>query len=144
MQGLLKKGFNTIRTYFPNLLSVKLLCVGSPVTDSCKIGVCNDYPFDSDMLVALNTTLKNIADREKIILIYPTGYQKSWNDGRPTTANQLGINDVNFFREMCNYAVANLSVDATKIAAKYIDGVLQISLPLIPGKEEVQQRIVVE
>ncbi len=39
------------------------------------------------------------------------------NDGRPTTANQLGINDVNFFRTMCDYAVTNLSVDATKIYA---------------------------
>jgi HSP20 family protein len=33
------------------------------------------------------------------------------------------------------------SVDTAKIAAKYIDGVLQINLPLIPGKEVVQQKI---
>ena len=33
------------------------------------------------------------------------------------------------------------SVDAAKIAAKYTDGVLQISLPVIPGKEVVQQKI---
>jgi len=33
------------------------------------------------------------------------------------------------------------SVDATKIEAKYTDGVLQISLPLIPGKEIVKQEI---
>src|SRR5882724_4159025 len=31
------------------------------------------------------------------------------------------------------------TVDATKIAAKYVDGVLQISLPLIPGKEIEKQ-----
>lgn len=36
------------------------------------------------------------------------------------------------------------TVDATKIAAKYVDGVLQISLPLIPGKEIVKQEIKVE
>jgi HSP20 family protein len=36
------------------------------------------------------------------------------------------------------------SVDATKIAAKYADGVLQISLPLIAGKEVVQQKIEIE
>jgi HSP20 family protein len=36
------------------------------------------------------------------------------------------------------------TVDATKIAAKYVDGVLQISLPLIPGKEIVKQEITIE
>lgn len=69
VQGLLKKGFNTISGYFPNLLTVKLLCVGSPITDSCKIGISTDYPFDGDMLIALNAALKNIADREKISVI---------------------------------------------------------------------------
>ncbi len=60
-----------------------------------------------------------IADRDKFVVIYPQGYQNSWNDGRPTTANQLGVDDVNFFRQMCNYAVANLSVDNSKI---YVTG----------------------
>jgi len=36
------------------------------------------------------------------------------------------------------------SVDAAKIAAKYTDGVLQISLPLIAGKEIVQQEIKID
>jgi len=36
------------------------------------------------------------------------------------------------------------TVDATKIAAKYVDGVLQISLPLIPGKEIEKQEIMIE
>ncbi len=60
-----------------------------------------------------------IADRDKFVVIYPQGYQNSWNDGRPTTANQLGVDDVNFFRQMCDYAVANLSVDNSKI---YVTG----------------------
>ena len=33
------------------------------------------------------------------------------------------------------------TVDATKIAAKYIDGVLQVSLPIVPGKESESQEI---
>ena len=33
------------------------------------------------------------------------------------------------------------SVDATKISAKYVDGVLQVSLPIIPGKESKSQEI---
>ncbi len=60
---------------------------------------------------------RTVADRDKFIVIYPQGFQNAWNDGRPTTANQLGINDVNFFRQMCNYAVDNLSVDNARIYA---------------------------
>ena len=33
------------------------------------------------------------------------------------------------------------TIDATKIAAKYIDGVLQVSLPIVPGKESESQEI---
>jgi polyhydroxybutyrate depolymerase len=60
---------------------------------------------------------KPISDREKVVLVYPAGIQNNWNDGRPTTPNQLGINDVSFFNQMCDYAIANLSVDGTKIYA---------------------------
>ncbi len=31
---------------------------------------------------------KTIADRDKVVLVYPAGIQKNWNDGRPTTPNQ--------------------------------------------------------
>ena len=33
------------------------------------------------------------------------------------------------------------TIDATKISAKYVDGVLQVSLPVIPGKETGNQEI---
>ncbi len=33
------------------------------------------------------------------------------------------------------------TIDATKITAKYIDGVLQVSLPIVPGKESESQEI---
>jgi HSP20 family protein len=35
------------------------------------------------------------------------------------------------------------TIDATNITAKYVDGVLQVSLPLIPGKEETKKEIVI-
>ncbi len=35
------------------------------------------------------------------------------------------------------------SVDSANINAKYVDGVLQVSLPVIPGKEPVQHEITV-
>jgi polyhydroxybutyrate depolymerase len=60
---------------------------------------------------------KTIAERDKVVLVYPAGIQKNWNDGRPTTPNQLGINDVSFFNQMCDYMINNHSVDGTKIYA---------------------------
>jgi HSP20 family protein len=35
------------------------------------------------------------------------------------------------------------SVDASNITAKYVDGVLQVSMPIIEGKESVKQKITV-
>ena len=60
---------------------------------------------------------KSIADRDKVILVYPAGVQNNWNDGRPTTPNQLGVNDVSFFNQLCDYMINNYSVDGTKIYA---------------------------
>jgi len=60
---------------------------------------------------------KTIADRDKVVLVYPAGIQKNWNDGRPTTPNQLGINDVSFFNQMCDYMINNYSVEGAKIYA---------------------------
>lgn len=58
-----------------------------------------------------------IADKEKVVLVYPAGFQRNWNDGRPTTPNQMGINDVGFFNRMCDYMVANHPVDGARIYA---------------------------
>jgi polyhydroxybutyrate depolymerase len=60
---------------------------------------------------------KPIAERDKVVLVYPAGIQKNWNDGRPTTPNQLGINDVRFFNQLCDYMIANYPVDGAKIYA---------------------------
>jgi polyhydroxybutyrate depolymerase len=60
---------------------------------------------------------KPIADRDKVVLVYPEGVQKNWNDGRPTVPNQLGINDVGFFNQMCDYMINNYSVNGKKIYA---------------------------
>jgi len=36
------------------------------------------------------------------------------------------------------------AIDPTRITAKYVDGVLEVSLPLVEGKERVQHHILVE
>jgi polyhydroxybutyrate depolymerase len=58
-----------------------------------------------------------IADKEKIILVYPTGIERNWNDGRPTTPNKLGINDVGFFSQVIDYMISKYPIDATRIYA---------------------------
>ena len=60
---------------------------------------------------------KTIADRDKVVLVYPAGVQNNWNDGRPTIPNQLGINDVLFFNQLCDYMINNYSVDGANIYA---------------------------
>ena len=35
------------------------------------------------------------------------------------------------------------TIDTANISAKYVDGVLQVSLPLIPGKESARKEIVI-
>ena len=35
------------------------------------------------------------------------------------------------------------TIDATSITAKYVDGVLQVSLPMIPGKETTKKEIAI-
>jgi len=35
------------------------------------------------------------------------------------------------------------TIDAANITAKYVDGVLQVSLPLIPGKEATKKEIII-
>jgi polyhydroxybutyrate depolymerase len=60
---------------------------------------------------------KSIADRDKVVLVYPAGIQKNWNDGRPTVPNQMGVNDVGFFNMICDNVIANYSVDGTRIYA---------------------------
>lgn len=60
---------------------------------------------------------KPITNRDKVVLVYSAGIQNNWNDGRPSSPNQLVINNVSFFNQMCDYMITNYSVDETKIYA---------------------------
>lgn len=61
------------------------------------------------------TGFRAVAMREKFILVYPQGIEKSWNDGRATEANQLGIDDVKFFSNMINHLSSKYKVNAKMI-----------------------------
>jgi polyhydroxybutyrate depolymerase len=63
------------------------------------------------------TAMKTLAEKEKFIAVFPDGIQKNWNDGRPTNANLLGINDVRFFDEMINKISGSYKIDPKRIYA---------------------------
>jgi polyhydroxybutyrate depolymerase len=61
------------------------------------------------------TGLESLSLSENFLLVYPQGFQNSWNDGRPTTANQLGINDLNFFKAMVTQLSSKYKIDQRMI-----------------------------
>jgi hypothetical protein len=64
VQGPMKSIIRRLSKLFPNLMTVRLLCVGSPVTDSAQIGAFTDHPFYAEIINALNEKLDLIAERE--------------------------------------------------------------------------------
>jgi polyhydroxybutyrate depolymerase len=56
-----------------------------------------------------------LAEKEKFIVVYPNGIESNWNDGRPTDANKLGVDDVNFFRTMIQTFSTKYKIDPKRI-----------------------------
>lgn len=61
-----------------------------------------------------------LANRDGFIVVYPNGYEKSWNDGARDTfgvARRLNIDDVSFFSDMIDNVKEKLPVDTNRIFA---------------------------
>ena len=69
VQGALKTVTSQIQKWLPNLMTIRLLCVGSPVTDSAQIGFLRDQPLDPEMLNVLNQKLEEVAEKESAKVI---------------------------------------------------------------------------
>jgi predicted N-acyltransferase len=73
IQGALKRGSNWLNSHAPHLFNqlfkLKLLCVGSAVTDSAKLGLSKDHAFDIEIITALNAELELVAEREGASII---------------------------------------------------------------------------
>lgn len=69
VQGPLKRVTRWIRRHLPNLLTLRLLCVGSPVTDSGKLGFLPSHRFHPEALRKLCTEMERIAIREGATLL---------------------------------------------------------------------------
>ena len=67
------------------------------------------------------THLDRVADRHRFAVVYPQGYQRSWNDGRPNTpAHRDGVDDVAFVSALIHHLAAADRVDASRI---YVTGI---------------------
>ena len=64
-----------------------------------------------------------IADENKIIVIYPDGIEKHWNDGRNIndTAHQQNIDDVGFLSTLIDSLIDEFNVDSNCIFLKIIE-----------------------
>jgi len=61
-----------------------------------------------------------LADREGVIVVYPDGYRKFWNDCRKSAdyaANQKNIDDPAFFSAMIDYFVTKYGADPDRVYA---------------------------
>lgn len=101
VQGSLKSFLNKVSQYLPNLLSLRLVCVGSPVTDSCKIGLSKDYPFDPEMLQTLCKELDEVAKREHASVVAFKDIIENDAKAFSKPLNQYG------FGQVANMPVAN-------------------------------------
>ncbi len=63
------------------------------------------------------THLDRVADEPRFV-VYPQGYRRSWNDGRPSTpAHAADVNDVAFVAGLIHYLVRTDHVDAGRMFA---------------------------
>ena len=66
VQGKLKTATTKIRSIFPNLMTLRILCVGSAVTDSAQIGFIK---INAEIIQTLNQKFEEIASLEKASVI---------------------------------------------------------------------------
>ena len=60
-----------------------------------------------------------IAEKEKFIIVCPSGIDRSWNDGRPTPSQKQGVNDVKFIDVLITYIIKTYNGDAPRV---YVTG----------------------
>ena len=72
------------------------------------------------MIRLTHARFNQLANRDGFIVVYPNGYEKSWNDGARDTfgvARKLNINDVKFFSDMIDDLQQKLQINADQIFA---------------------------
>lgn len=71
--------------------------------------------------ISFESKFNTKANKEKFIVVYPNGYEKSWNDARKGSKSSLaGINDIKFISELIKKLESDYNIDSRRI---YIAGV---------------------
>ena len=76
-------------------------------------------------ILAKTTRLQSIANKEKLLIVYPDGYQHYWNECRKfstASANKEDINENAFFTEMIRTFLKNYEIDKQKVFAAGFSG----------------------
>ena len=66
------------------------------------------------------TKLMALAESEHILMVFPDGYKKNWNECRknaPAAANVENIDENAFFSQMIDYGVANYKINPARVFA---------------------------
>lgn len=66
------------------------------------------------------TKLMALAENEHIMIVFPDGYKKNWNECRknaPAAANVENIDENAFFSQMIDYFVANYNINPARVFA---------------------------
>ena len=66
------------------------------------------------------TSFAGKSDQEKVIVVFPSGYKKFWNECRrmsPAEANQNNVNEEKFFKSMIDYFHKKYKTDNRKVFA---------------------------
>ncbi len=96
-------------------------------------GSCND-------MIPRTTKLEAIASREKLLVVYPNGYQHFWNECRlysTALANKENIDEQAFFNEMIQYFKTKFGINEQKVFAAGFSGGGQMAYKLgltMPGR----------
>lgn len=64
VQGTIKTFTRSISKWLPRLMTLRLLCVGSPVTDSAQIAYDKSLPLDAEIIKQLSEKLDEVAEAE--------------------------------------------------------------------------------
>lgn len=76
-------------------------------------------------MMSSTTRLEEKAKNEELLLVYPNGYQKYWNECRKaatSTANIENINENAFFEGMIEYFKSKYHIDKKKVLASGMSG----------------------
>lgn len=119
VQGSIKTFTRHLSKWLPKLMTLRLLCVGSPVTDSAKIGYSKDQPLSAELVKLLSGKLDEVAKLEGASVIafkdvLATDVKQFWPllkaqgyscvDNMPVASNAIDFKDLDGYLATLSYS----------------------------------------